>query len=258
MLVPITVLDIIDIFLVALILFQFYRIIRGTSVFSIFIGVFLIYLFWLLVKALNMNLISSLLGQVIGVGVIALIVVFQQEVKRFLLVIGNRYLKNTRFSFKRLFTSGKDEPGGPPIVEEIVKAAESMASKKIGALIVIGRQSQLGMYADRGEVIRAQISAELLETIFFKNTPLHDGAVLIEDRLILAARCPLPVTDQYALSSHFGMRHRAALGISENTDALVVVVSEERGRISVAESGEIRENLKPDELRNILLTEKVW
>jgi diadenylate cyclase len=258
MLVPITVLDIIDIFLVALILFQFYRIIRGTSVFSIFIGVFLIYLFWLLVKALNMNLISSLLGQVIGVGVIALIVVFQQEVKRFLLVIGNRYLKNTRFSFTRFFTSGKDEPGGPPIVEEIVKAAESMASKKIGALIVIGRQSQLGMYADRGEVIRAQISAELLETIFFKNTPLHDGAVLIEDRLILAARCPLPVTDQYALSSHFGMRHRAALGISENTDALVVVVSEERGRISVAESGEIRENLKPDELRNILLTEKVW
>ena len=258
MLVPITVLDIIDIFLVALILFQFYRIIRGTSVFSIFIGVFLIYLFWLLVKALNMNLISSLLGQVIGVGVIALIVVFQQEVKRFLLVIGNRYLKNTRFSFKRFFASGKDEPGGPPIVEEIVKAAESMASKKIGALIVIGRQSQLGMYADRGEVIRAQISAELLETIFFKNTPLHDGAVLIEDRLILAARCPLPVTDQYALSSHFGMRHRAALGISENTDALVVVVSEERGRISVAESGEIRENLKPDELRNILLTEKVW
>ena len=166
MLVPITVLDIIDIFLVALILFQFYRIIRGTSVFSIFIGVFLIYLFWLLVKALNMNLISSLLGQVIGVGVIALIVVFQQEVKRFLLVIGNRYLKNTRFSFKRFFASGKDEPGGPPIVEEIVKAAESMASKRIGALIVIGRQSQLGMYADRGEVIRAQISAELLETIF--------------------------------------------------------------------------------------------
>ncbi len=258
MLVPITVLDIIDIFLVALILFQFYRIIRGTSVFSIFIGVFLIYLFWLLVKALNMNLISSLLGQVIGVGVIALIVVFQQEVKRFLLVIGNRYLKNTRFSFKRFFASGKDEPGGPPIVEEIVKAAESMASKKIGALIVIGRQSQLGMYADRGEIIRAQISAELLETIFFKNTPLHDGAVLIEDRLILAARCPLPVTDQYALSSHFGMRHRAALGISEHTDALVVVVSEERGRISVADSGEIRENLKPDELRNILLMEKVW
>ena len=253
MLVPVTVLDVIDIFLVALIMFQFYRIIRGTSVFSIFIGVFLIYLFWLLVKALNMNLISSLLGQVIGVGVIALIVVFQQEVKRFLLVIGNRYLKNTRISLSRFFTSQKDEPGGPTIVEEIVNAAESMASKRIGALIVIGRQSQLGMYADRGEIINAKISAELLETIFFKNTPLHDGAVLIEDRQILAARCPLPVTDQYALSSHYGMRHRAAIGISEHTDALVVVVSEERGRISIADAGEIRENLKADELRNVLL-----
>jgi len=258
MLVPVTVLDVIDIFLVALIMFQFYRIIRGTSVFSIFIGVFLIYLFWLLVKALNMNLISSLLGQVIGVGVIALIVVFQQEVKRFLLVIGNRYLKNTRISLSRFFTSQKDEPGGPTIVEEIVNAAESMASKRIGALIVIGRQSQLGMYADRGEIINAKISAELLETIFFKNTPLHDGAVLIEDRQILAARCPLPVTDQYALSSHYGMRHRAAIGISEHTDALVVVVSEERGRISIADAGEIRENLKADELRNVLLMEKVW
>jgi len=258
MLVPVTVLDMLDIFLVALIMFQFYRIIRGTSVFSIFIGVFLIYLFWLLVKALNMNLISSLLGQVIGVGVIALIVVFQQEVRRFLLVVGNRYLKNTRISISRFFSSQRDEPGGPTIVEEIVKAAESMAAKKIGALIVIGRQSQLGLYADRGETINAKISAELLETIFFKNTPLHDGAVLIEDRQIVAARCPLPVTDQFALSSHFGMRHRAAIGISEHTDALVVVVSEERGRISVADAGDIRENLKPDELRNVLLMEKVW
>ena len=258
MLVPITVLDVIDIFLVAFIMFQFYRIIKGTSVFSIVIGVFLIYLFWLLVKALNMNLISSLLGQVIGVGVIALIVVFQQEVKRFLLVIGNRYIKNTKDSFKKLFASVKDDPGVPSVVEEIVKATQSMASKKIGALIVIGRQSLLGMYADRGQKIDAEISTDLLETIFFKNTPLHDGAVLIENRQILAARCPLPVTDQYALSSHFGMRHRAAIGISEHTDALVIVVSEETGRISVADAGEIRENLKPDELRNILLMEKVW
>jgi len=258
MLVPITVLDIIDIILVAFIMFQFFRIIKGTSVFSIVIGVFLIYLFWLLVKALNMNLISSLLGQVISVGVIALIVVFQQEVKRFLLVIGNRYLKNTKLSFKRFFTTEKDESVIPAVVEEIVKAVQSMSSKKIGALIVIGRQSLLGLYADRGQKIDAEISAELLETIFFKNTPLHDGAVLIENSQIMAARCPLPVTDQFALSSHFGMRHRAAIGISENTDAIVVVVSEETGRISVADAGEIRENLKPDELRNILLMEKVW
>jgi len=258
MLVPITILDIIDILLVALILFQLYRIIKGTAAFSIFIAVFLLYLFWLVVKALNMQLVSSLLGQVMGVGVIALIIVFQQEVRRFLLVIGNRYIKNTNFSFKRFFAPVPDEPSGLAIAEEIVRAAESMSAKKIGALIVIGRTSRLNMYADGGELLKARISAELLETIFFKNTPLHDGATLIEDDLILAARCPLPVTDQLSLSPHLGMRHRAAIGMSEHTDALIVVVSEETGHISVVDSGEIRENLKPNELRNVLLMEKIW
>lgn len=258
MLVPITVLDIIDIFLVAFLLFQLYRIIKGTAAMSIFIAVFLIYLFWLIVKALNMELVSALLGQVIGVGVIALIVVFQQEVRRFLLMLGNRYIKNTRFSFKKFLTNTEDDNGGPAIVEEIVKASELMASKKIGALIVISRQSSLASYTDEGQILKAQISAELLESIFFKNAPLHDGAVLIEDRLILAARCPLPVTDQFKLPPNYGMRHRAAIGMSEHTDALIVVVSEETGRISVTESGTIRENLKSNDLRNILLVEKVW
>jgi uncharacterized protein (TIGR00159 family) len=205
-----------------------------------------------------MELVSSLLGQVISVGVIALIVVFQQEVRRFLLMIGNRYLKNTRFSFKRFFTNVEDNHDGPAIAEEIARATESMSLKKIGALIVIGRQSRLGSYTEEGQILEAQISAKLLESIFFKNTPLHDGAVLIEDGLILAARCPLPVTDQFKLPHNLGMRHRAAIGMSEHTDALVVVVSEETGRISVADSGKIRENLKPNELRNILLVEKVW
>jgi uncharacterized protein (TIGR00159 family) len=258
MLVPITILDIIDIVLVAIILYQLYRIIKGTAAFGIFITIFFIYLFWLIVKALNMQLVSSLLGQVIGVGVIALIVVFQQEVRRFLLVIGNRYLKNSKFSFARFFSTVKNEPGGPAIAEEIVRAAESMASKKIGALIVIGRQSRLGLFSEGGEILKARISAELLETIFFKNTPLHDGAVLIEDGQILAARCPLPVTDQFKLPPNLGMRHRAAIGMSEQTDSLVVVVSEETGGISVADAGEIHEKLSPNELRNILLMEKIW
>lgn len=258
MLVPITVLDIIDIVLVAFILFQLYRIIKGTAAMSIFIAVFLIYLFWLIVKALNMELVSSLLGQVIGVGVIALIVVFQQEVRRFLLMLGNRYIKNTRFSLKRFLINNPDDHAGPALVEEIVRAAESMSAKKIGALIVISRQTGLSSYTEEGQILRAQISAKLLESIFFKNTPLHDGAVLIEGRQILAARCPLPVTDQFKLPTNLGMRHRAAIGMSEHTDALVVVVSEETGRISVAETGHIRENLTPNELRNILLVEKVW
>lgn len=258
MIVPVTILDIIDILLVATILFQVYRLIRGTAAFSIFIVVFLIYLFWLLAKALNMELVSSLVGQFIGVGVIALIIVFQQEVRRFLLLIGNRYIKNKKFSITRWFSPSREESAGPAIAGEIVRATESMASKNTGALIVIGRQTRFDMYAEGGEILKAQISAELLETIFFKNAPLHDGAVLIEDRLILAARCPLPVTEQFTLPPHLGMRHRAAIGMSENTDALVVVVSEETGSISVADAGKLRSDLTPNELRNILLMEKIW
>jgi uncharacterized protein (TIGR00159 family) len=254
----ITVLDIIDIVLVAVVLFQLYRLIRGTAAISIFLGIFFIYLFWLLVKALNMELISAILGQVIGVGVIALIIVFQQEVRRFLLLIGNKYITSNRFSFSRYFSAVSNKSGSPGEAEEIVKACERMASGNTGALIVIGRKSSLEVFSEGGEVLKARISAELLETIFFKNTPLHDGAVLIEGGLILAARCPLPTTDQINLPARFGMRHRAAIGMSEHSDALIIVISEESGFISVVDAGKIRENIKPNDLRNILLMEKVW
>jgi diadenylate cyclase len=253
----ISFLDIIDIVLVATILFQLYKLIRGTAALSIFIGIFFIYMFWLIVKAFNMELISALLGQVIGVGVIALIIVFQQEVRRFLLVIGNRYISRQRFSFGKIFASVDDEQGSPKEAEEIVRAAEAMAAKKTGALIVIGRRSSLDIYSEGGERIDALISAELLETIFFKNSPLHDGAVMIEDGKIFAARCPLPITDQVSLPARFGMRHRAAIGISEHTDALVIVVSEESGKITIAEAGVTKENISPNELRQILLKEKI-
>jgi diadenylate cyclase len=254
----ITIPDIIDIFLVAIILFQLYRLIRGTAAFSIFIGIFFIYLFWLIVRALNMELITALLGQVIGVGVIALIIVFQQEVRRFLLVIGNRYILRSRFSMGWLFSPVAEVQGSTKEAEEIVRACERMASKKTGALIVIGRKSSLDIFSEGGEIIKARISAELLETIFFRNTPLHDGAVLIERGIILAARCPLPATDQVSIPARFGMRHRAAIGMSEHSDALVVVISEESGFISVVDRGTIRENITPNELRNILLVEKIW
>jgi diadenylate cyclase len=254
----ITILDIIDIFLVAIILFQSYRLIRGTSAFSIFIAIFFIYLFWLVVKALNMELISALLGQVIGVGVIALIIVFQQEVRRFLLIIGNRYISRSRFSLGWLLSSVGKEYGSPGEAEEIVRACETMASKRTGALIVIGRKGSLNNFSEGGEILKAKISAELLETIFFRNTPLHDGAVLIERGIILAARCPLPITDQISLPPRFGMRHRAAVGMSEYTDALIIVVSEESGFITVIDSGEIKENITANELRNILLLEKIF
>jgi uncharacterized protein (TIGR00159 family) len=250
----ITTLDIIDIVLVAFIMFQLYRLIRGTAAFAIFTGIFLIYLFWLVVKALNMDLITTLLGQVMGVGVIALIIVFQQELRRFLLVIGNRYIFSHRFSPLRFFFPIKEEQRSSREAEEIVRACKSMALKKTGALIVIGRTSSLEIFSEAGEILKAQISADLLETIFFKNAPLHDGAVLIEGDIILAARCLLPVTDQVTLPPHFGMRHRAAVGMSEHSDALIIVVSEESGFITIVDNGMINENISPDELRNILLT----
>jgi diadenylate cyclase len=254
----ITILDIIDIFLVALVLFQLYRLIRGTAAVSIVLGILFIYLFWIIVKALNMEMMSALIGQVIGVGVIALIIVFQQEVRRFLLVIGNRYISSSRFSLNRFFSFVSNAPSSPREVEEIVKSCEKMAAGKTGSLLVIGRRSSLAFFSEGGEILNARISSGLLETIFFKNTPLHDGAVLIESGKIIAARCPLPITDRVTLPSRYGMRHRAAIGMSEHSDAIIIVISEESGFISVVDNGIIRENITPNELRNILLMEKVW
>lgn len=258
MLVPITFLDILDIFLVAFIFYYLFKLMRGTSAMSIFLVVFSLYLLWIVVKSLGMRMSSSILGQVMGVGLIALLIVFQQEVRRFLLVIGNKYVRNSRFTFKKLFKNSKEDEKISEVAEQIIEATERMSKTKTGALIVIGRMTRMNLYSERGEIIDSKVSAELLETIFFKNTPLHDGAVLIEDGKILAARCPLPVTDQINISPNLGMRHRAALGMSEHSDALIVVVSEETGHISVADNGILRENLSINQLRNILLTEKVW
>lgn len=250
------ILDIIDIVLVAIILFQLYRIIRGTAAFSIFLGIFFVYIFWLIVKALNMNLIGTILGQVIGVGVIALIIVFQQEIRRFLLIMGNRYINN-RFSVRALFPEGEDKPSSQPEAEEIVRAVESMAAGKTGALIVVARRSTLDLYAESGEKIDGRISAGLIESVFFKNSPLHDGAMLIQNGRVLAARCPLPFTEKRDLPPHLGMRHRAAIGITEHTDAYVIVVSEESGKITVVDSDSLAEDININELRMTLQKERV-
>ena len=258
MLFDIKILDIIDIMLVAFILFQLYRLIRGSAAFSIFLGIFLIYVTWLAAKALQMELITALLGQVMGVGAIALIIVFQQEVRRFLLVIGNRwYIKINKFSLREIFSDRKKDTETLRIVEKIVIACASMSAQKTGALIVIGKKGSLSLFSEGGEILNAQVSAALLETIFFKNTPLHDGATLIEGDVILAARCPLPSTDQMSIPANFGMRHRAAIGISEHSDAMAVVVSEENGCITVAISGNFKYHISTNDLRNILLTGKL-
>jgi diadenylate cyclase len=154
--------------------------------------------------------------------------VFQQEIRRFLLAIGNRYMSRNRFSFDRYFPSGGVDQTASQIVEEIVHAVESMAQSRTGALIAVGRTSLLDIYSDGGELMNALVTDELLKTIFYKGSPLHDGAVLIQNGKIFAARCPLPSTDQSGLPARFGMRHRAGIGLTEQTDAVVIIVSEER------------------------------
>ena len=249
----ITLVDIIDIFVVALIMFQVYRLTRGTNALRIVVGILIIYLLWIVTRVLNMELLSMILGQIIGVGVIALIIVFQQEIRRFLILLGTQYT-NRRVSFMaRLFRprGRKVKVVGQEWLDTVVGACADMAKTKTGALIVIARKVNLLPFIEQGERIDALISASLIKNIFFKNSPLHDGAMVIADDRIAAARCVLPSTER-EVPMEFGMRHRAALGASEITDALVIVVSEERGTISIARKGHISRDISPAHLQVLL------
>lgn len=244
--------DILDILLVAFLFYQVYMLIKGTVAINIFAGLFSFYMLWLLVRALNMELLSSILGQFIGVGVIALIIVFQQEIRKFLLMVGTRYHFNQRFTLENLF-SVNEKSVEQESVNAIVEACERMARSKTGALIVIAKQSQLNNYANTGQILSAHISSSALETIFFKNSPLHDGAVIIDNNRIMAARCILPISDNTWIPGSLGLRHRAAIGMTQNTDAHVVIVSEETGNISYAMEGKISVDLSAETLRNYLM-----
>jgi uncharacterized protein (TIGR00159 family) len=249
--ITIRFLDILDILLVAFLLYQIYNLIRGTTAINIFIGIFSLYLLWLLVKALNMDLLSSILGQVIGVGVIALLIVFQQEIRRFLLIISTRYIRSKKFSIERFFLFGEKKDSNLNI-DAIVNACSNMSAFKTGALIAITKKSDLLSFIKTGDIINADTTSRLLESIFFKNSPLHDGAVIIKEDRIAAARCVLPTSERLDLPPQFGMRHRAALGITEKTDAIVVLVSEETGAISFAKDENIESNIGPNRLRQRL------
>ncbi len=250
--INVRVLDIVDIVLVALLLYQIYMLIRGTVAINIFMGIFVLYVIWLVVRALNMELLSNILGQIIGVGVIAIIIVFQQEIRRFLLLIGTRYLSHRRFSIENLFFPKQKRVEAPINIDAVVRAARHMSDSKTGALIVIARKSDLQVYAETGDVLNAETSSRLIENIFFKNSPLHDGAMILKNEKIYAARCVLPVTEKTNLPASFGLRHRAAVGISELTDAVVVLVSEETGKIAFVMGGEIKSGISAIELRSLL------
>ncbi len=251
--IHIRLLDIIDIILVALLFYQLYMLIRGTVAFSITMGIAVIYIFWWIVRVMQMELLSTILGSVLGVGVIALIIVFQQEIRRFLIFIGSRYVEGNRISVEKILNLRLESK--PQVkVRSIMKAVMQFSLDKTGALIVIQRRSNLDMYAETGDVLNAETSSRLFVSIFNKTSPLHDGAVIVENDKVKAARVILPVTEKMDLPPEYGLRHRAGLGISEVTDSLVIIVSEETGQISMAENGILQKNI-PSRLLRLKLEE---
>ncbi len=244
-------LDLIDITLVAILLYYIYRLVKGTVAINIFIGIVVIYIIWELTKALNMDVLSGILGKFISVGVFALIVVFQQEIRKFLLMIGstkfftgNKLLKNFSFLQTKLKTNTD--------VNSILTACIKMGSTKTGVLLVIERKNNLDFVKNTGDEMNISITQPILESIFYKNSPLHDGAVIIEGNNITATRVILPISNNQNIPNRFGLRHRAAIGITEKTDALALLVSEETGQISYIKNGAFVLFDNTDELKTIL------
>ena len=243
--IQIRVIDIIDITLVAALLYGLYSLLKGTTATSIFLGVVSIWLIWQVVKALQMELLSSILGAFVSVGFIALIIIFQPEIRRFLFTIGTQARKSKLTRKFHLF-----KVSGSVIlnVDAIAQACQNMSDIKQGALIIITKQNKLDDIALTGVDINADISNALIENIFFKNSPLHDGAMIISNNRIRSARCILPVTNKTDIPGHYGLRHRAAIGITEDNDCFVLVVSEETGTISMVKNTVIR-SLKREEVK---------
>ncbi len=246
--------DVIDILLVALILYYIYRLMRESRSLNVFIGIMVFVVMWLFVsQVLQMRLLGSILDKLVSVGVIALIVLFQDDIRKFLYNLGaHRRMK----AFTRFFTSSKGKDKAKKQVKEtiipIVMAAMNMSKGKVGALIVIERLVPLNDIVVTGDQINAAINQRLIENIFFKNSPLHDGALIIAGRKIMSAGCILPVSHDTNIPRYLGLRHRSAKGISQATDAIAIVVSEETGRISYAHKGELHLNLSSTDLEHAL------
>ena len=248
--IDIRLLDIIDVFLVAYLLFVLYRLLRGTVAINILIGIIAIFLIWRIVDALKMELLSEILGAFISVGFIALIVIFQQEIRRFLLALGTpTFLKKRKGKF--LFWNFDMQYKANLDIDKIIVACQRMADAKEGALIVITEMNELQQFVETGVQIDAQISPHLIENIFYKNSPLHDGALIISHNKIVAAGCILPVSDNSELPPRMGLRHRAAIGITEQSDAIAIVVSEQNGKISYCKEGK-RITVQPAKLKDML------
>ncbi len=237
-LINLRILDVLDIVLVAVLLYYIYKLVKGTAAINIFIGIVIIYLVWKLTQFLAMEMLSSVLGEFIGVGMFALIVVFQQEIRKFLLMIGSTNFGRRR-KFLRQLKFIRDTPEDSITnVKAIIDACKNMGKTNTGALIVIKRNTSLDFVKTSGDSMDMLVNTPILESVFYKNSPLHDGAMIIEDNHIVATRVILPVTNDNNMPLRFGLRHRAAVGITEKTDALALVVSEETGKLSYVKNGE--------------------
>ncbi len=249
----ITFIDVIDILLVAFILFQLYRLVRGSLAINIFLGLLVIYVLSLVAEALEMQLMSQILGAFINVGVIAVLIVFQPEIRRFLLYVGRSSdFRKVRFwralSLKKIRTGEYNQKEVSALTEAIMALSEN----KTGALIVIPQTSQLRFYQNTGIQLNAAITKEMIESIFYKGGPLHDGALIIADHRIASAKCVLPLSDNPDLPQKLGLRHRSGVGITEQSDATCIIISEENGEVSYAREGKLYQNLQKEELRKLI------
>jgi len=241
----------IDIALVAALLYQVYKLLKGSVAIKIFLGFLSLYLIYLLVQAVRMELLTIILGQFMGVGVIAAIIIFAPEFRKFLLILGRSSIFSDDNVWKDLLFFWRKKENSGFNISPIIDAAKILAGSNTGALIVISSTVELKFYAESGDILDAELSKRLLISIFNKHSPLHDGAVIIHKGKIKAARCILPVTER-EVPAQFGLRHRAGIGMSEATDALILVISEETGQISMAKNGKVLHNLSFQEVREII------
>lgn len=244
--------DILDVFLASILLYELYRLVKGTVALRIILGGLAVVLLWLLVSALGMELLSTILGQFIGIGVLGAVILFQQEIRRFLLVIGKANFLSNNQILKAIW--GSLTPKTQVNIDVFIESAQEMAASLTGALMVFTKGSELKFYAESGDHLDALASKRLVLSIFNKYSPLHDGAMVIgKNGRIAAVRCILPVSENHELPASLGLRHRSAIGLTEVTDAVVVVVSEETGMISLVKSGQIMRDLSPKQLKSKLL-----
>lgn len=249
--IQVRILDILDILFVAYLFYAIYHLIKGTAAINIFIGIIAFYLIWQIVKAAQMELLSEILGNFISIGVLVLLIVFQQEIRKFLLLIGTPNFIN-RKSNPLVFWRTNGDRKETLNVDAIVSSCQQFSNQKTGALIVLTHKHELDEQSVTGIHLDSEITALLIETIFYKENPLHDGAILIHENRIKAARCVLPVSRRTDFPAIYGLRHRAAVGITEQTDASAIVVSEQTGQIAYARRGRLTPNLKAEVLKSIL------